>query len=1350
MSRKTLLSLNFFPNFLPPRTGGEQRSFFLLKALADRFDIISVVPTYENMRMEEVTLAPGLKEVRIPKSGRFSAVSAELRKKDIPIHQTAMAYALAGASQPDLLEYLRGLWPAIDGVILQHATAAAVADAVNLERKPTFYLSHNCEFELAANAHIGSDDHEYALLMHQLEYRACMGSEVVVPTTTEDREKFVHLYGVPREKVHVAGNGSLCRYESEAALEVPVDPASAIFLGSKWGPNLTAGRFICSDLAPTCPGITFHLCGNVCDDLGGESVPRNVVLHGVLRDEDLAERMARTHIGLNPILDGAGSNVKLADYLAHGLRVVTTPKGMRGFWADLENLHCAAPSDLAGLLNALCREVPDAATRRTWRARAEALWSWERIGADLGARMELGLAGTAPEAPPARRIVVMNEFPVTGRETGGEARIAGLLSEAPDDTEVAIVSFGRGNFAIHDIGPRVSCIELPATTWQQGEVAQANRYNYTSVDDVVYPQTVHRNPMFLGALERMVAHADAVVMEHPFMWEVYRQIRSRAPLIYGSHNVEADMKQVTLDSHKRKQHFCDIIRGWEQQLVRQAELVCACSPQDAEVYRSWGAQRVEVLENGVTPLEVQSAEGGFEAERNIYLRSEFADLAPDEAGVIFERLLKRAPTVGECQAGVQALTAGGATLDRFLLGLVRSPENINGPRCYVTGLLISEAERPFSLVFMGTAHRPNLSAAELLISHVAPACPDCDFLIVGKVGRSLGNTPLPPNVFVTGFVSDNLKTAVMLDCDVGLNPMTEGGGSNLKIPDYLVHGLEVVSTFFGGRGFRFSPEEGLHLAEILSFPEKLKELNAAKGHRRPPRRVAGARIEEYYWSVLSRRYYELIAEAAEFDRPRDTVVLRSEASLDETVLSQEAAPLARQTGIRVIAQGCPQLPSPEAPRYHDLGQSRLSLFEHRRELYVALASLPSYGMFRRRLMPQRGNFPRDASLPMLPREEIDLQKGFSAPLYNGRRVHRFLSDGAQIRLPANCQTAFVSGYALEPVTVKIHSNSSLVLQERINKKYSLTIPIDGGELMDISISGAAAGTQYPLSMESFSILCGGVSHRMQLLQPGFGPDHMILDGIPQAQPLQENGLLDTAALWARHEARRSESVLACGNRAFGEALARHLPGSRPYTDRGPAVADWAIGMMSNKRNRTGYRNKLNLGASPLVILTDDLTSELLVLTEYCLERLKGRFPYTKAIVFVPRGIDHTRAAWEFREYFEKKSLPVTCQRPESERETLAVAAEAGTVLGYRLPRPQQERMALLADVFDLSLCLWGGERDISRHPRAVGSIEEVIHRFWQRASRDDWVPASRFDLLDPENRAAGTPRRQAALAETRP
>jgi len=58
-------------------------------------------------------------------------------------------------------------------------------------------------------------------------------------------------------------------------------------------------------------------------------MPPNVIMTGYVEDEFEAHFDA-SNIALNPMLSGGGTNIKLFDYFARGLPVVSTPFGVRG------------------------------------------------------------------------------------------------------------------------------------------------------------------------------------------------------------------------------------------------------------------------------------------------------------------------------------------------------------------------------------------------------------------------------------------------------------------------------------------------------------------------------------------------------------------------------------------------------------------------------------------------------------------------------------------------------------------------------------------------------------------------------------------------------------------------------------------------------------------------------------------------------------------------------------------------------------------------------------------------------------------------------------------------------------
>ena len=72
---------------------------------------------------------------------------------------------------------------------------------------------------------------------------------------------------------------------------------------------------------------------------------RNVLLLGQISNEEKLELYRISDVALNPMLSGSGTNIKMLDYMAAGLPVITTPVGARGL--DIENYNNAIICDVS-------------------------------------------------------------------------------------------------------------------------------------------------------------------------------------------------------------------------------------------------------------------------------------------------------------------------------------------------------------------------------------------------------------------------------------------------------------------------------------------------------------------------------------------------------------------------------------------------------------------------------------------------------------------------------------------------------------------------------------------------------------------------------------------------------------------------------------------------------------------------------------------------------------------------------------------------------------------------------------------------------------------------------------------
>lgn len=131
-----------------------------------------------------------------------------------------------------------------------------------------------------------------------------------------------------------------------------------------------------------------------------------------------------------------------------------------------------------------------------------------------------------------------------------------------------------------------------------------------------------------------------------------------------------------------------------------------------------------------------------------------------------------------------------------------------------------------NVVFVGSAHMPNIEAARFITDRLAPLHPEITFHLLGSVCLGLA-AEMPDNIITWGVVEEQVKADVLARCDLALNPMLSGSGSNVKVADYLKNGLAVLSTPFGARGYDDQVGQDIVLSDLDDFSGHLERLSTA-------------------------------------------------------------------------------------------------------------------------------------------------------------------------------------------------------------------------------------------------------------------------------------------------------------------------------------------------------------------------------------------------------------------------------------------------------------------------------------------------------------------------------------------
>ena len=174
--------------------------------------------------------------------------------------------------------------------------------------------------------------------------------------------------------------------------------------------------------------------------------------------------------------------------------------------------------------------------------------------------------------------------------------------------------------------------------------------------------------------------------------------------------------------------------------------------------------------------------------------------------------------------------------------------------------------------FLGSSHGPNVEAALFILQHLAPALPEVRFELVGSVCDAIGD-PRPENVVRHGVVDEIAKSDILSSWSVALNPVQSGGGSSLKLPDFMAHGLPTINTAAGARGFDVE-RRGAGL--VLDRAEFASALNRILGDALLRQKMSEAASqyarEDLSWGALAKPYnrelQELLASSGRFTAPQ--------------------------------------------------------------------------------------------------------------------------------------------------------------------------------------------------------------------------------------------------------------------------------------------------------------------------------------------------------------------------------------------------------------------------------------------------------------------------------------------------
>lgn len=393
------------------------------------------------------------------------------------------------------------------------------------------------------------------------------------------------------------------------------------------------------------------------------------------------------------------------------------------------------------------------------------------------------------------RVLILNTFSAHDPKGGGQLRALNLYRGLTSHFDVELLSLEQSDRGHWE---RTSSdgfteIAVPRSVAHQDFEWRAATAAGIPVSDLYGGLGIDLTPSYLVELRRRLDGADLLMLAHPYMQPALEIVTPSIPVIYDAYNVESVLKDSMIADTPAGDEIRKLVRDVEAKTLQLSQLVAVCSQEDAERFVS-----------------------DYDEVPPAHLAPNGADLSSLVRSIGSTRVDRRRRWLHSMGADVETRLA----------------------------------------IFLGSWHQPNLDAARD-IHTIAAEMPETLFLMVGSHCDAIVGEVVPPNVLQLGVVSDATKRVLLAAANVGLNPMSAGSGTNLKLVEYLGAGLPTVSTPIGARGLPELDPALCVIAELDQFRSAVAEALDVDGSSldaiAAAERARSVVEAEYDWSAIGDR-----------------------------------------------------------------------------------------------------------------------------------------------------------------------------------------------------------------------------------------------------------------------------------------------------------------------------------------------------------------------------------------------------------------------------------------------------------------------------------------------------------------
>lgn len=259
----SIVAFSFHPAFYPPKSGGEQRLYYIYKnmSLINKITLITFTYPHEKNEISIVFHNENFKEIRIPKTAITKYIYYIINKLTPIVECSAVVASLESRFNKNFQITSLNEIKKCDIIVFVYPYLFTI-DKELLKNKKVIYEAHNFEYELMKQS-LGVSLLGKLLIRYvfHMECSLCKNSDKIFAVSQENRIKLASVYDINKTKIIISPNGiNINDYEGRIT-RVPSEKKKCVFIGSFHPPNIDAIDKIIT-IAKQMPDICFVIAGS--------------------------------------------------------------------------------------------------------------------------------------------------------------------------------------------------------------------------------------------------------------------------------------------------------------------------------------------------------------------------------------------------------------------------------------------------------------------------------------------------------------------------------------------------------------------------------------------------------------------------------------------------------------------------------------------------------------------------------------------------------------------------------------------------------------------------------------------------------------------------------------------------------------------------------------------------------------------------------------------------------------------------------------------------------------------------------------------------------------------------------